>query len=117
MDTDVTPPSLSPPARGREFDRFFRPHLSCDLRFLLLIVLFLGSCATQTAPPTTSHVALSVVPGFWEGMWHGLISWIMLISEPFDPHRIYAYPNTGKLYDLGWMIGCSFWFGIRYQGK
>jgi hypothetical protein len=40
----------------------------------------------------------------------------MLLTEPFDPHRIYAYPNGGGLYDLGFMIGISFWFGVRYQG-
>ncbi len=84
-----------------------------DSRFLLLAFLFLGSCATQVTPP---HLAL-LVPGFWEGMWHGLISWLMLLTEPFDPHRIFAYPNSGGFYDLGWMIGCSFWFGIRHQGR
>jgi hypothetical protein len=84
------------------------------MRLAVLALLLLGSCAVQ-APP--SHGALLLhVPGFWEGMWHGLISWIMLLTEPFDPHRIYAYPNQGGFYDLGWMIGCSFWFGVRHQG-
>ena len=85
------------------------------MRLAVLALLLLGSCATQG---TSAHMAaLHQVPGFWEGMWHGLISWIMLLTEPFDPHRIYAYPNKGGFYDLGWMIGCSFWFGFRYQGR
>lgn len=87
------------------------------MRLALLALLLLGSCATQV-PPTHSALMLhQQIPGFWEGMWHGLISWIMLLTEPFDPHRIYAYPNGGGYYDLGFMIGCSFWFGIRYQGR
>jgi hypothetical protein len=85
------------------------------MRLAVLALLMLGSCATQVPP---SHAAmLHEVPGFWFGMWHGLISWIMLLTEPFDPHRVFAYPNGGGLYDLGWMIGCSFWFGIRHQGR
>lgn len=84
------------------------------MRLAVLALLLLGSCAMQL-PPT--HAALQHAPGFWEGMWHGLISWIMLLTEPFDRHRIYAYPNSGGFYDLGWMIGCSFWFGIRHQGR
>ena len=85
------------------------------MRLLILAVLFLGSCATQTPNPHMDSVVM--IPGFWEGMWHGLISWIMLVTEPLDPHRIFAYPNNGGYYDLGWMIGVSFWFGIRHQGK
>ncbi len=85
------------------------------MRLAFLILLFLGSCATQV-PPT--HVTMAgPIPGFWEGTWHGLISWIMLLTEPFDPHRIYAYPNSGGFYDMGFMIGVSFWFGVRYQGN
>jgi hypothetical protein len=84
------------------------------MRLAVLALLLLGSCATQIAP---EHLAQGqLIPGFWEGMWHGLISWIMLLTEPFDPHRIFAYPNSGGFYDLGWMIGVSFWFGIGYQG-
>ncbi len=84
------------------------------MRLAVLALLLLGSCATQIPP---SHLASLQVPGFWEGMWHGLISWIMLLTEPFDKHRIYAYPNSGGFYDLGFMIGISFWFGIRHQGR
>ena len=85
------------------------------MRLLVLALLFLGSCAQQIPP---AHMAmLHELPGFWMGVWHGLISWVMLLTEIFDPHRIYAYPNNGGLYDLGFMIGCSFWFGIRHQGK
>ena len=85
------------------------------MRLAVLALLLLASCATQVPP---SHMAtMHQLPGFWEGMWHGLISWIMLLTEPFDKHRIYAYPNSGGFYDLGYMIGCSFWFGVKYQGR
>lgn len=84
------------------------------MRLAVLALLLLGSCATQV--PYTQNAA-HVLPGFWEGMWHGLISWIMVLTEPFDKHRIYAYPNSGGFYDLGFMIGSSFWFGFRQQGR
>jgi hypothetical protein len=86
------------------------------MRLAVLALLLLGSCATQI-PPTQTELAATEIPNFWFGMWHGLVSWIMLVTEPFDPHRIYAYPNSGGFYDLGWMIGVSFWFGVGRQGR
>ena len=50
-------------------------------------------------------------PGFWLGLWHGLIAPISLVGSLFSDHRIYAFPNAGVIYDLGFLLGFSAWGG------
>jgi len=68
--------------------------------FLLmsLLALFLNACATQ--PESGSDV-----PGFLSGLLHGFLIFFSLIGSLFMDIRIYAYPNSGWLYDLGFFIG------------
>lgn len=47
------------------------------------------------------------LPGFWLGVWHGLLApWALLLRLFFDI-AMYAYPNIGWLYDLGFLLGVS----------
>lgn len=46
--------------------------------------------------------------GFWAGLWHGMIIVITFIISLFDANvRIYETNNTGRGYDIGFMIGVS----------
>ena len=73
----------------------------------LLLVLVLASCATQPEPDDYD------VPGFFSGLWHGFIIFFDLIGHIFDTNtRIYAFPNSGGWYDLGFCIGAGSWGGL-----
>ena len=46
--------------------------------------------------------------GFLAGQWHGLILPIMFIISLFNMNvRIYETNNSGRWYDLGFLIGAS----------
>jgi len=71
----------------------------------LLVALFsllLVACASQ---PTNIS---SDVPGFLLGLWHGYIAIFSLIVGLFNDVRIYNFPNSGYLYDVGFVIGFLF---------
>ena len=44
-------------------------------------------------------------PGFFMGLVHGVIAPIAMVAEIFSDVRIYAFPNSGWPYDLGFLIG------------
>jgi len=61
--------------------------------------------------------------GFWWGLWHGLISLVAFIVSLFnDNWTIYEVNNSGKMYNLGFIIGCVIFysggiFGSRKKCK
>lgn len=69
------------------------------------IATVIAGCATQPYPVT--HEA----PGFWMGLLHGFLVFFSLVSELWSDHRIYAFPNSGGWYDLGFALGCGGLFG------
>lgn len=70
----------------------------------LLLVLALAACA----PANTEVSQAAGSPGFWQGLWHGLISPVTFIISLFDDQvGIYAVRNDGGWYDAGFMIGVS----------
>lgn len=72
-----------------------RRRLTC----LLIASLFLSACATQPTEPSNE------VPGFLLGLFHGFTIMFSLIGSLFTDYRIYAYPNSGFWYDLGYLFG------------
>jgi hypothetical protein len=57
--------------------------------------------ATQDA-----HAVVAGAPGFWAGLWHGLIfplAW--LVSLFTDQVAVYAVPNDGAWYNFGYFLG------------
>jgi hypothetical protein len=68
---------------------------------LVAIVLALAACATQPAPPPAG------APGFWLGLVQGFIAPVALIASLFTDVRIYAFPNAGGWYDLGYFLGIA----------
>jgi len=72
-----------------------------EMRTLLPITaisLLVGGCAHQPAPSVDT-------PGFLLGFLDGLICPGSLVASFFSDVRIYAFPNSGSLYDLGFLLG------------
>jgi hypothetical protein len=76
------------------------------LATLLFVALVLAGCAQQ--PPPSGGAPL---PGFLLGLLHGYISLFALIASLFFEVRIYAFPNNGFFYDLGFIIGAFAFYG------
>ena len=70
------------------------------------VLATLASCASQPPPPGTADV-----PGFFVALFHGFAAPVTLFFGWLWEGRIYAFPNTGWFYDLGFMIGLSLWGG------
>ncbi len=69
---------------------------------LAAALLCLAGCAHQPSPLPFGHP-----PGFLLALWHGLVAPIALVGSLFTDVRIYAFPNAGGWYDLGFLIGLS----------
>ena len=80
-----------------------RPRSSgANLALLPGLPFLLFGCATQPAP------AIDDAPGLLAGIFHGLIALPALIASVVIDTRIYAFPNAGFIYDLGFCFG----FGV-----
>ena len=62
--------------------------------------IILAGCATQPLPHANS-------PGFLAGLLHGFVVLASLVASLFLHVRIYAYPNDGFWYDMGFVMGFS----------
>lgn len=76
-------------------------------KIILVSILILGliGCATQPAPSGIDP------PGFWMGMVHGFLIFFSMIGSFFSDIRIYAFPNNGTFYDLGYLVGAMMSLG------
>jgi hypothetical protein len=57
--------------------------------------------ATQDA-----HTVAANAPGFWQGLWHGLIfplAWVVSLFT--NTVAVYAVPNDGGWYNFGYFLG------------
>jgi hypothetical protein len=72
---------------------------------LALVGLGLAACASQ--PPGQPGE-----PMFLSGLWHGVIAPITFVVSLFDNDvRMYAFPNGGRWYDFGFLLGLGVWGG------
>jgi hypothetical protein len=69
-------------------------------------LLALAGCATQPHPNLPASP-----PGFFSALLHGFLAPFALVAGILFDVRIYAYPNTGWWYDLGFLIGLMPWGG------
>ena len=72
-------------------------------RFAILLgALALAACAATQRADAVAQQA----PGFWLGLWHGLIFPIAWIVSLFSSQvAVYAVPNNGGWYDFGYFLG------------
>ena len=88
-------------------------HLLCTAA-LLAAAMLVGACAASQ--PLAN--ATDTVPGFLLGFWHGLIAPVAFLVSLFDLHvRIYAFPNAGRWYDFGFMLGIGGFSGGVFAGS
>jgi hypothetical protein len=81
------------------------------LTILMLLILVSGCAASpnefKNTPDNEGEVA-----GFWQGLWHGIISpFTFVISLFSDTVNIYETHNNGGWYNLGFMLGASMILG------
>lgn len=79
---------------------------AASVLLLLLAAVTLASCAHQPPP-----VKLIDPPGFFSGLAHGFLILFSLVGSVFTDVRVYAFPNTGFWYDVGYFIGASAFLG------
>lgn len=87
----------------RQIKDFSRRHRS--LLLLLLIALCCAACAHQ---PSLEAIE---PPGFLLGLFQGFTMLFSFIASIFLDVRIYAFPNSGFYYDLGYLLGAGCFFG------
>ena len=77
-------------------------------RALAAVVLCVvtAACASQ---PKLPRFLENDPPGFFSAVVHGLLAPFALLVSIFGDARIYAYPNTGFSYDLGYLAGVFCW--------
>lgn len=84
-------------------------HFISALFFFVIVVGAFGIFATpNTADAFVQKYTYSEYdpPGFFSGIWHGLLAPYSLIARWFmDDGAMYAVPNTGWFYDTGFLIG------------
>jgi hypothetical protein len=81
-------------------------------QFLLVTLLvFVGGCAHQPDPSLQlppEELALSgQLMGFLVGLFHGFTIVFNMVASLIFNVRIYTFPNSGRLYDLGYVLGAA----------
>ena len=74
-------------------------------RSIVLLTIFLASCATQPTPEISQYEISA--PGFLLGFLHGFFMYFSFFIGLFGSCRIYAFPNSGNWYDFGFFLGVS----------
>jgi hypothetical protein len=80
---------------------------------LIIVALFvLASCAPGPNELMNSANAKGTIPGFWQGVWNGIISPITFIISLFNKNtQMYEVHNNGGWYNFGFLLGVSMIFG------
>src|SRR5262245_63873172 len=73
------------------------------LLVVVLVSLSLAACGFVGARPTS----VSQTPGFFVGIWDGLVAPWTLVLRVFLDIRMYAMPNSGWWYDAGFLLGVA----------
>ncbi|HZU51955.1 MAG TPA: hypothetical protein VE968_08800 [Sphingomicrobium sp.] len=67
----------------------------------------LPSCIHNACVATqATHTVAADAPGFWAGLWHGLIfplAWVVSLFT--NSVAVYAVPNDGGWYNFGYFLG------------
>jgi hypothetical protein len=82
--------------------RSHRGRLAC---LLVASAVLSAGCAHQPAPGADN------APGFLLGFLHGFVIMFSFVGSLFTDIRIYAFPNSGGWYDLGFLLGAAMFLG------
>ena len=87
------------------------------LILLSFILMILAAC---TAGPNNLMNTVDIqgeVAGFWQGLWHGLISLVTFIVSLFNDNvTVYEVHNNGAWYNFGFILGMIIIFGGGSKG-
>jgi hypothetical protein len=79
---------------------------------IAMLLLSMVGCAAGPNAFVDSPDEDGDVAGFWQGLWHGIISpFAFLISLFSDTIHIYEIHNNGGWYNFGFLLGASMIFG------
>lgn len=82
------------------------------LLFFLATATFLVNCQAGHEQYTSTQPA-----NFWDGLWHGMISWLMLVVGLFSENVfVYEINNNGGWYDFGFLLGIGMIWGGAWSG-
>lgn len=72
----------------------------------LALILVLVSCAPGPNEMVNSTRVDEEADGFWQGLWHGIISPVTLVVSLFSRKvNIYEVHNNGNWYNVGFFFG------------
>ncbi|SRR6056297_2339312 len=86
-------------------------HLTSTILRTLLTLLALFTLLTISSCATQQTGSIENPPGFFHGLLHGFLILFSFIGSLFSDYEIYAFPNTGGWYNLGFLIGASAFLG------
>jgi hypothetical protein len=79
---------------------------------LALIALILTSCAAGPNVMANEPGPEGEVAGFWQGLWHGFISFFTFIISLFNDNvSVYEVHNNGGWYNFGFIFGIMMFYG------
>ena len=79
---------------------------------ILIMMLGIAGCAAGPNDMVNSPDEEGKIAGFWQGLWHGIISpFAFLISLFSDAVHVYEVHNNGGWYNFGFLLGTSIIFG------
>lgn len=78
----------------------------------VLALLLLAACAPTANNQVNVPNAEGKVAGFWQGLWHGIISPITFVISLFN-HSVMVYEvhNNGGWYNFGFLLGIGAFAG------
>ena len=75
---------------------------------LFVLSLMLAACAAGPNPAEDTPNESGKVAGFWQGLWHGIISPITFIISLFSKNvHFYDVHNNGGWYNFGFVLGAG----------
>jgi hypothetical protein len=71
------------------------------------MIVALPACLQNACVATQAAAAVApYAPGFWQGLWHGLIFPLAWVVSLFTHSvAVYAVPNDGGWYNFGFFLG------------
>jgi len=91
---------------------------TASIMLLLLLAVFLTSCAAGPNSLEKTPGRDGKTAGFWRGFWHGLIAPIAFIISIFsDNVRLYEVHNSGGWYNFGFVLGAGLFLSGGILGR
>lgn len=89
---------------NHNFENYMKLHFYLKSAYSFTMLLLLSSCATK--PKCEMEALIKGSPGFWTGLWQGIILPFSLLGKIFDLNiGIHETRYSGSLYWLGYLIG------------